>query len=70
MTFAIIYFILGIVIGIVSWFWHSSKHGSRIEEGNICIYLFGCIFVWPAVIIGIIIDLIQFITKEYCSQEI
>ena len=70
MISVIIYFILGIVIAIASWFWYSSKHSSRIEEGNICVYLFGCIFMWPAVIIGIIIDLIQFITKEYCSQEI
>ena len=70
MIYVIIYAIVGAVIGVLSWFWNSSQHKDRIDEGGILIYLFGCIFLWPAVLISTIIDIIKFINKEYCSQEI
>jgi hypothetical protein len=70
MVYFIIYVIIGAVIGVLTWFWNSSQHKDCVNEGSILIYLFGCMFLWPAVLISTIIDIIKFITKEYCSQEI
>ena len=59
MIYFIIYFILGAIVGCATWFWNSSNHKDCVYEGSILIYLFGCIFLWPAVLVATIIDIIK-----------
>lgn len=69
MIYFIIYFILGAIVGGTTWFWNSTNHKDCVYEGSILIYLSGCIFLWPAVLVGTIIDIIRFIVKKYCNTK-
>ena len=64
MVYFIIYVIIGAVIGLLTWFWNSSKYSERINEGGILIYLIGCIFLWPAVFVATTMDMCVYIWNK------
>ena len=62
--YIIIYVILGIFTGFITLFYKDLKDNNI----HILFYLFGCIFLWPAVLINTIISIICLTIREYCSQ--
>jgi len=64
MLYIISYFILGLIISIISWFYYTSYHNSRIEEGHIFVYLIVCLFLWPIVMVyDIVYSIISIVSK-------
>ena len=64
MTYFILYPIIGLFIGLITWFWNSSKYSERINEGGILIYLIGSIFLWPAVFVATTMDICAYICNK------
>lgn len=66
MIYALIYFIIGILTAYCSWMYKTRKKSKTVvPEGSILVFLPACIIFWPAVWIGLFIDFVHFINKEY-----
>jgi hypothetical protein len=67
MIYIVIYAIIGLIVGLITWFYFSRVYSERVIEGDICVYLFMCVFLWPISLYAMISDLIKFIIK-FCFK--